>query len=148
MLSRGAVCYAGQVDSNTYTHTHTHPSSMSIQTEAIKYGTDLRYSLASIPFWGQHIVAMLLHEKKKTNALFVSVNVFRTKVLIGDTIFTSSTGDGTAISTWSSEPREGPTVCSAKAVSSFLSYFKTLSIGPAPGIEPATSRFAVKRSTY
>ena len=25
---------------------------------------------------------------------------------------------------------------------SFLSYFKTLSIGPAPGIEPATSRFA------
>ena len=29
----------------------------------------------------------------------------------------------------------------------FLSYFKTLSIGPAPGIEPATSRSAVKRST-
>ena len=30
---------------------------------------------------------------------------------------------------------------------SFLSYFKTLSIGPAPGIEPATSRFAFTRST-
>ena len=29
----------------------------------------------------------------------------------------------------------------------FLSYFKTLSIGLAPGIEPATSRSAVKRST-
>ena len=34
----------------------------------------------------------------------------------------------------------------AKVVPSFLSYFKTLSIGPAPGIEPATSRSAVKRS--
>ena len=77
----------------------------------------------------------------------MSVNVFSTKVLIGDTIFTSPTGGGTAISTWSSEPREVPAVCSAKAVPSFLSYFKTLSIGPAPGIEPTTSRSAVKRST-
>ena len=87
-------------------------------------------------------------KKKEENALFFwSVNVFSTKVLIGDTIFTSPTGDGTAISTWSSEPREGPAVCSAKVVPSFLSYFKTLSIGPAPGIEPTTSRSAVKRST-
>ena len=37
--------------------------------------------------------------------------------------------------------------CSAKGVPSFLSYFKTLSIGPAPGITPATSPSAVKRST-
>ena len=29
----------------------------------------------------------------------------------------------------------------------FPSYFKTLSTGPVPGIEPATSRFTVKRST-
>ena len=49
--------------------------------------------------------------------------------------------------TWSSEPREGLACCSAKGVPSFLGYFKTLSIGPAPGIEPATSRSAVKRST-
>ena len=69
------------------------------------------------------------------------------KVLIGDTIFTSPTGDGTAISTWSSEPREGPAVCNAKALPSFLSHFKTLSIGPALGIEPMTSGSAVKRST-
>ena len=48
--------------------------------------------------------------------------------------------------TWSSEPREGLTACTAKGVYSFLSYFKTLSIGPAPGIEPATSRSAVNRS--
>ena len=35
----------------------------------------------------------------------------------------------------------------AKEVPSFLSHFKTLSNGPAPGIKPATSRSAVKRST-
>ena len=34
-------------------------------------------------------------EKKK--AFYLSVNVFSTKVLIGDTIFTSPTWDGTAI---------------------------------------------------
>jgi len=34
-----------------------------------------------------------------------------------------------------------------KGSASFLSYFKTRSIDPAPGIEPATSRSAVKRST-
>ena len=78
---------------------------------------------------------------------FLSVNVFSTKVLIGNTIFTSPNGDGTAIFTWSSEPREGLAACSAKEVSSFLSHFKTLSNGPASGIEPATSRSAVKRST-
>ena len=37
---------------------------------------------------------MLLHEK---NALYLSVNVFSTKALIGGTIFTSPTGEGTAI---------------------------------------------------
>ena len=50
--------------------------------------------------------------------------------------------------TWSSQPREGLAACCAKEVRcSFLSYFKTLSNGPAPGIELATSRSAVKRST-
>ena len=33
---------------------------------------------------------------------------------------------------WSSEPWEGLAACTAKGVPSFLSYFKTLSIGPAP----------------
>ena len=47
---------------------------------------------------------------------------------------------------WPSEPREGPAACRAKEVPSFLSYFKTLSIGPPPGIEAMTSRSAVKRS--
>ena len=34
----------------------------------------------------------------KKNTLYLSVNVFRTEILIGDTSFTSPTGDGTAIS--------------------------------------------------
>ena len=46
--------------------------------------------------------------------------------------------------TWSSEQREGLAICRAKAVLSFLSHFKTLSVGPVPGIEPATSRSTVK----
>ena len=77
----------------------------------------------------------------------MSVKVFSMKVLIGDTIFMSPTRDGTAIFTWSTEPREGLAAYNAKVVSSFLSYFKTLSIGPAPGVKPATSRSAVKHST-
>ena len=36
-------------------------------------------------------------KKKKKNALYLSVNVFSMEVLIGDTILTSPTGDGTAI---------------------------------------------------
>ena len=41
---------------------------------------------------------------------------------------------------------EGLPVCRAKTGLSFVSYFKTLSIGPAPGIEPATFLSAVERS--
>ena len=36
--------------------------------------------------------------------------------------------------TWSSEPHEGLAICKAKAVPSFLSYFKSLSLNPAEGI--------------
>ena len=75
------------------------------------------------------------------------MSVFSTKVLIGDIIFTFRPGDGTAIRC-SSKPGEGLAICRAKEVASFLSHFKTLSVGQIPGIEPATSRSAVKRSTY
>ena len=81
----------------------------------------------------------------------MSVNVFSRKVRKCES---ANWGDYINVSywrrdrhfTWSSEPREGPAACSAKGVPSFLSYFKTLSIGPVPGIEPATSRSAVKGS--
>ena len=47
----------------------------------------------------------------------------------------------------SSKSHDGLEVCRAKAIPSFLSYLKTLSIGQTLGIEPATSRSTVKRST-
>ena len=78
---------------------------------------------------------------------YLSINVFSTKVLIGGTIFYVSNWRRDRYFTWSSEPRDGLTVCRAMAAPSFLSYFKTLSIGPVLGIEPVTSRSAVKRST-
>ena len=77
----------------------------------------------------------------------MSVNIFSTKVVIGDTIFYASYWSRDRHFTWSPEPCKGLAARGAKGVPSFLSYFKTLSIGPAPGIEPATSRSAVKRST-
>ena len=76
-------------------------------------------------------ISLILPCCNKKNALYLSVIVFT----------------GPSHFTWSSEPREGPAACKAKGVPSFLSYFKTLSIGPVPEIEPATSRSAVKRST-
>ena len=39
----------------------------------------------------------VLQTSTKKNALHLSVNVFSTEELIGDTIFTSPAGDGTAI---------------------------------------------------
>ena len=86
---------------------------------------------------------MPLQEKNNINALYLSVNVFSTKALIGDTIFYVSNWRPDHHFTWSSEPHEGLACCSAKGVPSFLGYFKTLSIGPAPGIEPVTSRSVV-----
>ena len=81
----------------------------------------------------QDFSAAVKMRREIKKALYLSVNVFSTKVLTWDIIFTSPTGDGNAINfTWSSDPREG---------------LKTLSIGPAPGIEPTTCRSAVKRST-
>ena len=57
------------------------------------------------------------------------VNVFSSKILIEDTVFMSLTEDGTAISKWSSEPREGLTICRyhGKGSTVVLSYFKILS---------------------
>ena len=77
----------------------------------------------------------------------MSVNVFSTKVLIGDIVCTSLTEDETAILHSHLNRAKGLAASKAKEVLSFPSYFKTLSIDSAPKIEPATSRIAVKRST-
>ena len=84
-------------------------------------------------------------QKKKRKALNLSVNVFSTKVIIGDTIFTSTTA---ILRGHASKPRKGLAICSrAQVIPSFLSHFKILSIGPIPGIELVTSHSAVKHST-
>ena len=61
-------------------------------------------------------------------------------------MLTSPTGDGTAIL------RGHPSLAKVKPLRQHLQFLviflKTLSIGPpVPGIEPSSSRFAVKRST-
>ena len=43
------------------------------------------------------VLACTTDEPKKKDALYLSVNVVTTKVLIGDTIFTSPNGDRTSI---------------------------------------------------
>ena len=82
------------------------------------------------------------------NARYLSVKVFSVKVLLnwGHYFYVFNWRRDRHF-TWSSEPREGLAACSAKGVLSFFSYFKTLSIGPTPVIEPATFRSAVERST-
>ena len=92
---------------------------------------------------------MLSSIKQKKCTLFdLSVNVFSTKVLTGDNIwflrFLLETGPPFYLVI---RATRSLTACSTKEVPSFYSYFKTLSIGPAPDIEPATSRSAVKFST-
>ena len=91
---------------------------------------------------------MVKNEKKwsknneKKNAFYVSVNVFNTNVLTGDTTLTSPTMsllESGSPFMWSPEPCEGLASCNAKGILSFLSYFKTLSFASALGIKPATS---------
>ena len=80
--------------------------------------------------------------RKKMHFIWVS-KYFARKYYLGSLFFVSNWRRDRHF-TWSSEPREGLPACSAKEVPSFLSYFKTLSIGPAPGIDLATSRSTTK----
>ena len=70
-------------------------------------------------------------------------------MLIGDTIliFTSPNGDGTAILRGHPSHAKVQPPAGQRKYLHFSVIFKTLSIGLAPGIEPATFRSAVKRST-
>ena len=87
---------------------------------------------------------LCMGKQKKTLYLFcVSNYVFSTNVLIWDAIFMSPTGDRTII--LCGHRRHTKVVaCSVKAIPSFLSYFKTLSIGPVVGITPTSFHSAVK----
>ena len=75
------------------------------------------------------------------------MNVGSTKVLIEDTIFTSPAGDGTPLYVVIRPSHAKISPLAAVQREYLLNYFKALSIGSAPGIEPATFRPAVKRST-
>ena len=76
----------------------------------------------------------------KNRALYLNVNVLRKKVPSRDIIFTRGRH-------FKNHACKGLFVCKAKKLPSFLSYFKTQSIGPALGIEPTTSGSAVKHPT-
>ena len=69
----------------------------------------------------------------------MSVNVFSIESTNWGHYFYVSFGRRDRHFKWSSEPREGQAICRAKAIPSFFSHFKTLSVGPATGIEPAIS---------
>ena len=74
-----------------------------------------------------HVPRIWLHQSTIKNAIYLSVNVFECSMQalnIGDTIFKSPTGEGTAILHGHLSLGE-PAACSAKVISSFLSYFKT-----------------------
>ena len=72
------------------------------------------------------LVYILQHINRRKSlkkcTFYLSVNVFSTKVLIGDTIFYVSNWTRDRHFTWSTEPREGLACCSAKGVPSFLGY--------------------------
>ena len=89
------------------------------------------------------LLTELARDTKKKKALYLSVNVFSTKALIGDTIFTFPTGDGTAI--LRGHPSHGKVQPLRQYLRFSVIFFKTLSIGPVRGIKPAiptTSRSA------
>ena len=69
----------------------------------------------------------------------MSDNVFRTKALTGDSIFTSPTREGTAILRGHPSQARVQPFAGQRECLHFSVIFKTLSVGPAPGIEPTTS---------
>ena len=93
---------------------------------------------------GHYFLCFILPStRKKMHFIWVS-KYFARKHYLGSLFFVSNWRRDRHF-TWSSEPREGLPACSAKELPSFLSYFKTLSIGRAPGIDLATSRSTIKR---
>ena len=92
-----------QMGTNTAENQQQHLSLILLRNrEFISRGTNNQYNncLENNNIFTQKLrSSIVLHQKNKNkqNALYLIVKVFSTKVLIGDTIFTSPTGDGTAI---------------------------------------------------
>ena len=87
----------------------------------------------------------ILLKKTQSHTLFECQCI--RKVLIGDTMFTSLTGDRNTVLCGHLSHRK-VLLFAVQGVPSLLSYLKTLSIGPALGIEPMTSCSEIKSSTY
>ena len=81
------------------------------------------------------------------NALYLSVNIFSTKILMGTLFLRLLLKNRPPFSVVIRATRRTSRLQGKWSTSISQLYFKTMSIGPAPGIEPATSRSAVKRST-
>ena len=108
---------------------------MAIISEKIK---TIKKAANNVSVRGSFSPFLFLFVSKK-GTFYLSVNVFSTKVLIGDTIFTSPNGDGTAILRGHPSHAKVQPPAGQRKYLHFSVIFKTLSIGPAPGIEPATS---------
>ena len=79
------------------------------------------------------------------NVLYLSVKVIGTQLLLEKTFFTCSDRDDppppTPVFEWPFEPHESLLCLQSKDCAFFLRYLKTtMSIGPLPGIKPATFR--------
>ena len=85
------------------------------------------------------LTSLIMAYDKSYIALYLSVKVFSTKVLIAKLFLRDHNF------TRSSETREVLAVCRTKAVPSFLSHLKTPSVDPSPGITQSTSRSTAKR---
>ena len=96
--------------------------------------------------WNKGVLLYTRYFDVKKETHFIWVNFYlSTKVQIEETTFTSPTGDGTAIFL-RGHPSQAKVWLFARQ-RLYLSYLRTLSIGPAQEIEPATSRIVVKRSS-
>ena len=95
-----------------------------------------------------HILLQWTNVKKwkKMHFIWVSMYLAR-KCELEHIYFTSPNGDGTAILRGHPSHSKFQPPAGQRKYLHFPVTFKTLSIGPAPGIEPATSRSVVKRST-
>ena len=83
----------------------------------------------------------------KKNVLYLSVYLAR-KYFLRTLFLLAPTGDRNIILLqWSSTPGEGLAVCRTKTVPLFLRFFKTLSIGPVPGIKVTISRSTIERGS-
>ena len=83
----------------------------------------------------------------KKYVLYLSVYLAR-KYFLRTLFLLAPTGDRNIILLqWSSTPGEGLAVCRTKTAPLFLIFFKTLSIGPVPGIKVAISLSTVERGS-